>query len=251
MEDLGNGDRVFTRDNGYQTLRWVGAKTLSVADLVVNPGLRPIRITRGALGDGLPERDMRVSPQHRMLFVGPRAEMLFGEGEVLVAATHLTLLPGVDQVMACGITYLHLLFDGHEIIRADGAWTESFQPAERTLNALDDAARGEIEDLFPQIRAKAKDFLSARPTLKAHEVKVLLRQDGGLPHPASGLRPHPPAIVPNRRQMHPCGAALAKDFHLKRQTVLNPVRRYEALGHRLAGPMAEPARGAPADNLAV
>ena len=175
VEHLGNGDRVFTRDNGYQTLRWVGAKTLSVADLVVNPGLRPIRISKGALGDGLPERDMRVSPQHRMLFVGPRAEMLFGEGEVLVAATHLTHLPGVDQVMARGITYMHLLFDGHEIIRADGAWTESFQPAERTLNALDDAARGEIEDLFPGISAKAKGFLSARPTLKAHEVKVLLR----------------------------------------------------------------------------
>ena len=174
VEALVEGDRVFTRDSGYQALRWVGAKVLSAADLVAQPGFRPIRIAKGALGDGLPERDMRVSPQHRMLFVGTRAEMLFGEGEVLVAATHLTHLPGVTQVMARGITYLHLLFDGHEIIRADGAWTESFQPAQRTLNALDEGARGEIEGLFPGIGARAQEFASARPTLRAHEAKVLL-----------------------------------------------------------------------------
>ena len=175
VENLVEGDRVFTRDSGYQALRWVGAKALSVANLVVNPGFRPVRIAKGALGDGRPERDMRVSPRHRMLFVRPLSEMPFVEGEVLVAATHLRHLPGVDQVMARGITYLHLLFDGHEIIRADGAWTESFQQAQRALNALDAAARDEIKSLFPGISGKAQGFASARPTLKAHEAKVLLR----------------------------------------------------------------------------
>ncbi len=176
VQDLREGDRVFTRDNGYQTLRWIGSRRLTAADLVVNPAMRPVRIARGALGNGLPDRDMRLSPQHRILFVGPRAEMLFGESEVLVAATHLTHMEGIDTVMAPGITYIHLLFDRHEIIRADGVWSESFQPAARTLNALDAAAKAEIEALFPGISERAQGFLAARPTLKAHEARVLLCQ---------------------------------------------------------------------------
>ena len=62
---------------------------------------------------------MMVSPQHRMLIEGARAEMLFGEPEVLVAATHLTTLPGIEQVPTYGTVYIHPLFDRHEIIRAD------------------------------------------------------------------------------------------------------------------------------------
>ncbi|MGB8814075.1 MAG: choice-of-anchor L domain-containing protein, partial [Paracoccaceae bacterium] len=89
VEDLAIGDRVFTRDNGYQSIRWVGSRKLTRIDLALQPKLNPIRIRAGALGGALPERDMLVSPQHRMLMAGPRAEMFFGEYEVLVAATHL------------------------------------------------------------------------------------------------------------------------------------------------------------------
>jgi len=84
-----------------------------------------------------------------------------------------THLPGVAQVMARGITYLHLLFDDHEIIRADGAWSESYQPGPRTLAGMEAAARAELEDLFPGIAA-APQFPPARPTLKAYEARVLL-----------------------------------------------------------------------------
>ncbi len=50
-----------------------------------------------------------------------------------------------------GVTYIHLLFDAHELIEADGAWTESFQPADRTLDGMDAAQRAEIEALFPEL----------------------------------------------------------------------------------------------------
>jgi len=173
VQDLTVGDRVMTRDHGLQPLRWVGSRDLSLADLVVQPALQPVRIAAGSLGGGLPQRDMLVSPQHRMLLEDLRAEMLFGEGEVLVAATHLVGKPGITQVLPAGVTYIHLLFDAHEIIEAEGSWTESFQPADRTLRNMGEEQRAEIEALFPEL-AVADGFPAARMTLKRHEARVLL-----------------------------------------------------------------------------
>ncbi|MFN4131169.1 MAG: Hint domain-containing protein, partial [Paracoccaceae bacterium] len=99
VETLQPGDQVLTRDSGFQEICWAGRRDLGLADLIVNPALRPVRIAKGALGDGLPQRDMLVSPQHRMLMEAARAELLFGEREVLVAALHLVGRPGICQVM--------------------------------------------------------------------------------------------------------------------------------------------------------
>jgi hypothetical protein len=75
---------------------------------------------------------------------------------------------------ADGVTYVHILFDRHEIVLSDGIWTESFQPAERTLSALDQAARDEVLQLFPELADNKDAFPSARLSLKAHEAKVLI-----------------------------------------------------------------------------
>ena len=174
VEDLQPGDRVLTRDNGFQTIRWAGQRGLSLAELIAEPRFNPVSIAKGALGGGLPERDMRVSPQHRMLITGPRAELLFGEHEVLVAAKHLVGLPGIEQRLSKGVSYIHILFDNHEIIRADGAWTESFQPAEQTLDGLDSDQRDEIIALFPEL-TRGVAFPAARLTLKAKEARLLIR----------------------------------------------------------------------------
>ena len=174
VEELRAGDRVMTRDNGLQDIRWIGRRDVSLADLIVKPALRPVEIAAGALGQGLPQRDMKVSPQHRMLMMGARAEMLFGEAEVLVAATHLTALPGIETRLTAGVSYIHVLFDRHEIICANGAWTESFQPAARMVQGMEMAQRTEITELFPEIAAENFDYPAARLTLKAHEARVLL-----------------------------------------------------------------------------
>lgn len=174
VENLVEGDLVLTRDSGFQSVRWAGRRDLSAADLAAEPRFNPVRIARGALGGGLPERDMLVSPQHRMLLTGPRTELLFGEHEVLVAATHLVGLPGIKRTTPRGISYIHILFDQHEVVRADGAWTESFQPGARSLGGLDHAQRQEILALFPEL-ALGQPYPAARMVLKAREAKVLLR----------------------------------------------------------------------------
>jgi Ca2+-binding RTX toxin-like protein len=175
VEALVPGDLVVTRDNGLQPLRWVGTRKLSYAELLARPELQPVRIAVGALAGAGPDRTMLVSPQHRVLVEGARAEMYFGESEVLVPARHLTGLAEVTRALpAEGVTYVHILFDRHEIVHSDGIWTESFQPAERTLNALDAAARAEVLDLFPDLATDATGFPVARLSLKAHEARVLV-----------------------------------------------------------------------------
>jgi Ca2+-binding RTX toxin-like protein len=174
VETLRAGDEVLTRDHGYRPLVWAGQRVLSAADLIANPQLRPVRIAAGALGHGLPRQDMLVSPQHRMLIEGARAEMLFGEGEVLVAALHLVGLPGIETVFLPGLTYVHVMFEGHEIVCADGAWSESFQPAQRMLSGMEADQAEEIRALFPELAQRETAFASARLTLKAYEARVLL-----------------------------------------------------------------------------
>ena len=88
--------------------------------------------------------------------------------------THLTLIAGVDQVLPKGVRYVHLLFDAHEIIRAEGAWTESFLPADRSLNGMDGDQRAEIEELFPKMLQRGAVMEAARRGLKSHEARVLL-----------------------------------------------------------------------------
>ena len=175
VEDLQPGDRVLTRDNGYQPLAWTGRRDLSAAELAACPAVAPVRIAAGALGKGLPERDLVVSPRHRMLITGARAELMFGEREVLVAAADLIGLPGVSRDPAGAVSYIHVMCDAHEIIRAEGAWSESFQPAETVLNALDAATRAELLGLFPALGTEAgrQGFAAARPVLSGAEAKVL------------------------------------------------------------------------------
>ena len=177
VEMLQPGDMVLTRDNGLQPLRWIGARKLTVTELQAKPDLQPVRIAKGALAGQGPARTMLVSPQHRVLIEGARAELLFGEAEVLVPAKHL--VGQIDATRALpveGVTYIHILFDSHEIVQSDGIWTESFQPAERSLSAMDAEVRAEVLALFPTLVTDADAFAGARLSLKAHEAKVLLAQ---------------------------------------------------------------------------
>ena len=174
VEALVAGDLVLTRDNGYQPLQWTGQRKLTSAELTAQPKLHPVLIAAGALGSNLPTQDMMVSPQHRMLITGPRAEMMFGECEVLIAAAHLVGQPGISRAHPASVTYVHIMFAQHEIVLADGSWTESYQPGAQTLQAMPQEQRDELLTLFPELADAAAPYPAARITLKAHEARVLL-----------------------------------------------------------------------------
>ena len=175
VEELKVGDKVITRDNGIQEIRWAGRCDLTRDDLLQSAHLKPILIKAGALGNGLPERDMLVSPNHRMLVANDKTSLYFEEHEVLVSAKHLVGNAGIQVVETLGTSYLHFMFDRHEVVLADGTWTESFQPGDMTLGGMGNAQRAEIFDLFPELKTRAglEDFQAARKTLKRHEAALL------------------------------------------------------------------------------
>lgn len=170
------GDCILTRDNGYQPVRWTGTKSLTGSQLRNDPTLQPIRIQANAFGPGLPERDMLVSPQHRVALTGARVQLLTGEDEVLAAAGSLTQNPRVRQVSpGKGVTYVHFMFDRHELVMSDGTWTESFQPGDLSLAGLDAPQRAELLRLFPELTFQRglEAYAAARTTLRGYQARLL------------------------------------------------------------------------------
>lgn len=177
VEDLLPGDRVLTRDHGAQPLLWVGRRQLGADQTAAAPRLRPIRIAAGALGPGMPDRDLVVSPQHRLLLRSRILSRVTGEAEVLTAACQLLGWPGVEVLPAeTGVTYLHLACARHEIIRANGAWTETLYAGPQFREARSPMAR-EIALLFPALMAPDAPVPEpARPLLRGKPVREVARR---------------------------------------------------------------------------
>ena len=89
----------------------------------------------------------------------PLAEAL----EVLVAAKQLLQIEGIDVVAdGAEVTYVHFLFDDHQIVLSNGAETESLYTGPQALRGVGHAARAEIFALFPELQHMASLPPSAR-----------------------------------------------------------------------------------------
>ncbi|MEX0307927.1 MAG: Hint domain-containing protein [Ruegeria sp.] len=152
IQSLRTGDLIPTLRQGLHPIRWIGKREFDRTALKANPRLWPIRILAGALGEGLPHRDLLVSRQHRMLVQSKIAERMFGTTEVLIPAIKLVALPGiyVDEGVE-SVEYFHLLFDRHQVIFAENAPTESLYTGPEALKALSTESRREIFEIFPEL----------------------------------------------------------------------------------------------------
>lgn len=116
VQDLRLGDAVALAAGGTRPIRWIGQRTL---DLTRHPDprlVRPIRIAAGAFADGVPARDLRISPDHALFIDG-----------LLIPARLLVNGGTIIQDMDCAsITYFHLRFDDHDILLAEGLAVESY-----------------------------------------------------------------------------------------------------------------------------
>ncbi len=169
IETLAVGDLVLTRDRGAQPIRWIGSTLLSAETLRQFPEKRPVRIAAGALGD---HAATEVSPHHRILVAGWRADTLFDAPEVLAAAVHLVNDRTITRAPAEAVEYFHILLDGHEILCVDGLWSESFHPG-AVQTGLAPATRDEVLELFPALETAATVDL-ARPQPEQDDLVALL-----------------------------------------------------------------------------
>ncbi|WP_282065035.1 Hint domain-containing protein [Aliiroseovarius marinus] len=166
IEELRVGDMVVTRDHGLQPIRWISHTTTAGVGR-----LAPIRIQEGAFGN---HSALIVSPQHRMVYEGPQASLLFAQPEVMIPAVHLLHSGCATQTDVDSVTYYHVMFDTHQVIFANGAATESFHPGHQGLKAVDEAARDELFTLFPELRSEPRQYGdTARMVLKKYEARVL------------------------------------------------------------------------------
>ncbi|MFN3953636.1 MAG: Hint domain-containing protein [Pararhodobacter sp.] len=181
VEDLGPGDLLRTRDNGFQPLLWRGETCLSGAELYLHPDLRPVRIKAGALGAlrlhtararALPERDLLVSPGHRILLPAPAG--IFGTDEALVRACDLLDGCQIRRDFAQGsVVYLHLMLARHEILLAEGLPCESFHPGLAGAEVLKWHARA-LERSLPGLVGDPQRYgPPARPCLEAGHAALL------------------------------------------------------------------------------
>ena len=142
----------------------------------MRPELRPVLIRKSAIRPGCPDRDMAVSPQHRLLLTTPEAALLFGQREVLAPALGLindkTFL---RDTSATSVTYHHLMFDRHQILWSDNLISESYLPGRHSVAAMEAPTRAELLHLFPALTSDPNSYgPSARRVLRPREARLLI-----------------------------------------------------------------------------
>ncbi|MGO8737631.1 Hint domain-containing protein [Rhodoblastus sp.] len=173
VEDLRIGDRVRTLSGALRPLKWIGTRAYSARFAGNNPDLLPIRFTAGSLADGLPARDLLVSPEHAMFLDG-----------VLISAKHLVNgATVVREKPEDDIHYFHIELESHDVLIAEGAFSESF---------VDDNSRGmfqnahEFKKLYPDERPNEVVYCAPRVEdgFTLERVRRRIAERAGLPYPA-------------------------------------------------------------------
>ena len=169
IDDLRIGDLVSTLDNGDQPIRWIGRRMIEAKSLISNANLRPVLIPKGTFGA---LRDLFISRQHAVLI----------DPYQLARAAHLAGIKGLPVRVVnakAPVTYIHLMFDAHQIIFAEDVPCESFYPGKNAIEMLPPKSLHDLVCAFPEFEnaATVEDFArlygaTARPLVKPKEIKV-------------------------------------------------------------------------------
>ena len=115
VEDLVEGDEMITASGAVRPAIWIGSRQVR-CERHPNPDLvNPVRVRAGAFGDGVPSRDLRLSPGHAVWVDG----VLIPVGLLINGAT-------IVQEPVETIRYFHVELDAHDVVLAEGLTCESY-----------------------------------------------------------------------------------------------------------------------------
>jgi Hint domain len=147
---LAIGDRVVTQAGALRRVKWIGRRSYDGRFVAGRPEVLPILVKAGALADGVPRRDLMLSPHHALWF----------DTGVLVPVEHLLNGVSIVQVEAVDqVDYFHIELDSHDVILAEGAAAESFVDCD-SRQMFHNAA--EFVQLYPGAEPTHRAFCAPR-----------------------------------------------------------------------------------------
>jgi hypothetical protein len=190
VESLREGDRVALAGGGFAPIAWIGRRTVEVARHAWPDLVRPVRVRAGALAEGMPKRDLVLSPEHALALDG----VLVPVG-LLANGTSI-----VQERGAARITYHHIELPAHGVLLAEGAPAESYlelghrasfegrvTPLHPRLVAAEGCApRVEDGPKLDAIRARLNARAEAAFAVEETENEVALLVDGRMLRPEPG-----------------------------------------------------------------
>ena len=120
IDSLSVGDLVLTASGGVRPVRWIGYRAVECAAHPDPAQVWPVRVAPGAFGEGMPARELWLSPGHNVV-----AEDMAG-GAALVPICALINGRTVAQHRLARTEYWHVELDAHDIILAEGLPAESY-----------------------------------------------------------------------------------------------------------------------------
>ncbi|MEL6440210.1 MAG: Hint domain-containing protein [Cyanobacteria bacterium J06621_8] len=137
IEELKIGDKVQTEAGTLEPIKWIGRQTVRLEECTNPLRTHPVMIKAGALGNGLPHRDLYVSPDHS----------LFVDGLLINAGALVNDISILKTEPAATFTYYHIELDNHCLVMAEGTAAESYLPQKENREEYDNTA--EYEELYP------------------------------------------------------------------------------------------------------
>jgi Hint domain len=119
IEELRPGDKVWAVAGASPRLseiRWIGERKIDLRRHPKPEGLYPVRIHKDAMGDGLPGRDLLVSPDHCLLI----------EGKLIPAKLLINGMSIVSERSVSGVHYFHIELANHDAVLAEGVPAETY-----------------------------------------------------------------------------------------------------------------------------
>ena len=116
VEGLAIGDNVITLSEAARPIKWIGKRAYDPRFVEGNRNLLPIRIEAGALGPGVPARDLWISPEHALCL-----RQVLVPAQLLVNDATITQPERVER-----LEYFHIDLGTHDVILAEGVPAESY-----------------------------------------------------------------------------------------------------------------------------